>query len=52
MNSFPGYFMEPHLILLEAAFPQVRVDQDAEKQHKILRGHSDAGMSDTISLSQ
>ena len=42
--------MESPDILLEAAVPQIRVDKDAEEQHKILHGHSDAGMSHTISL--
>ena len=43
--------MESPGILLEADVPQIRVDQDAEEQHKILHGHCDTGMSHSISLS-
>ena len=43
--------MESPGILLEADVPQIRVDQDAQEQHKILHGHHNAGMNHSISLS-
>ena len=42
--------MESPGVLLEAAVSQIRVNQDAQEQHKILNGHLDAGMKDSISL--
>ena len=35
--------MESPRVLLEAAVSQIRVNQDAQEQHKILHGHLDAG---------
>ena len=42
--------MESLGVLLEAAVPQIRVNQDAEEQHKILHGYFDAGMNYTTIL--
>ena len=43
--------MESSGVLLAEAVSQIRFNQDAQEQHKILHGHFDAGMKDSISLS-